>query len=197
MNATQTITTTKPSLVYQVGGFGCEVGGAVIPHLDCTGSNTVGVARSTSEPLFLNILIKAGGASSFTFNGSTSVITSADFQVVPNTGGEWLWAKKTISTSQLPSGSGAIIKNNRPFHLGITNGSGTGGTRYGYFSNFGAYTPDADVTNNGLVCGATPVTVSTDAYGTAFQWQRNGFNITDAVNPSLQTDFRDTGGSTG
>lgn len=191
-NATQYITTSKPAVVYQVGGFGCETGGGAVPHIDCTGSSTVGVARSSSESFTISLLVKSGGESSFTFNGMTGVINATDFTTVANSGGDWKYAKKSFSTTTLPVGGAAIIKNNRPFHMAVTNGSVQGGTRYGYFSSFSAYTPDADVTNGGLVCGAGSVTVSTSAYGTAYQWQRNGFDVTDAVNTSLLTSLSGT-----
>ena len=58
---TLVIETDKPVIVYQISGFGCELGGGVIPTVVCTGSTQVGVVRSTTENLYLNLLVKTGG----------------------------------------------------------------------------------------------------------------------------------------
>jgi len=174
---TRLISTSKPAHVYQVGGFGCEVGGAVVPHVDCTGSTAIGAYRSSSETYKLNLLVKTGGEGSFTFNGNPGIITAAAFSTVPNTGGVWKWAQITLSGGQFPTGTGAIIKNTTPFHLGVINGGTTGGTRYGYFSNFGGFTPETDVTNNGIIdCNNSTVELSTSTTGTVYQWLLNGSN---------------------
>ncbi len=181
-SATHYITTDKPSLVYQVGGFGCEVGGAVIPQIECTGSTSVGIIRSTNENAFINLLVKSGGETGFTFNGSSSVITAADFSSVPNTGDAWMWAQKTLTTTEFPVGGGAIVKNSQPFHLGLTNGSAGGGTRYGYFSGFGGFTPDVDLT---IINGQAEL--ETDLTGTAYQWYRNGTIVSGATSKIYKT----------
>jgi hypothetical protein len=140
-NATQYITSDKSVLVYQLGGFGCEVGGAVIPQIACTGSTAVSIQRSTAENCFINLLAKSGTEQFFTYNGDPGIITASLFNTVPNTNGEWRWARVEFNSTLLPAGGGAIIRNKLPFHLGFINGSPGGGTRYGYFSNFGSFEP--------------------------------------------------------
>ncbi|MCE2790672.1 MAG: IgGFc-binding protein, partial [Saprospiraceae bacterium] len=180
--STNYITTNKPTLVYQVSGFGCEVGGGVIPALTCTGSTTVGITRASAEPLTLNILAKASSISNFKFNGSATVITAADFSDVPNTGGVWKYATKSINAGTLASGGGAIIKSTAPFHLAVINGGTTGGTRYGYFSGFGGFVPDMELTiTNGLA------DMETDLDGTQYKWYRNGMVIPGATTKKYST----------
>jgi hypothetical protein len=164
-NNTFVINTDKPVLLYQLGGFGCEGGGGVIPQLDCTGSTTVGVQRSTTETCTLNLLVKSGDENGFTFNGSSSLIQGSSFSDVPNTNGAWKWAIISFNTTAFPAGTGGIVKNKKPFHLGFINGSGGGGTRYGYFSGFGAFEPNAFVDANG-----PQGLLYTDLEGTAYQW---------------------------
>ncbi len=181
-NNTHYITTSNPSLVYQVGGFGCEVGGAVIPQITCTGSTSVSIVRSTDESCFINILAKSGTESGFTFNGNSSIITSADFTTVPNTGGAWKWAQKTLSTSVLPMGQGAVIKNDFPFHLGLINGAAGNGTRYGYFSGFGGFSPEVTLRYNN---GQAILTCHDNGLG--YQWYKDNVLIPGATNQQYFT----------
>ncbi len=181
-NNTNYITTNKPAIVYQVSGFGCEVGGGVIPAIACTGSTTIGITRASTASLTLNILVKSGNEGKFTFNGSTSIITAADFSVVPNTNGEWKYVSKVIPTSTLAAGAGAIIKNSSPFHLAVINGGTTGGTRYGYFSGFGGFVPDVT-----LIVNQGKADLETDLDGTAYKWYRNGNVIPGATTKKYQT----------
>ncbi|MCE2790478.1 MAG: hypothetical protein LW630_11285, partial [Saprospiraceae bacterium] len=176
------ISTNKPALIYQVSGFGCETGGGVIPALTCTGSTTVGVTRASMEPMTLNILVKSGQEGTFTFNGSSSVITASSFSTVANTGGVWKSASISLNTSTLGAGSGATIKNVAPFHLAVINGSTMGGTRYGYFSGFGGFIPDVELDIiNGLA------DMETDLDGTQYKWYRNGMVIPGATTKKYST----------
>lgn len=172
---TRSITTSKPSVVYQVSGTGCEVGGAAVPTINCTGSTTVGVTRASSEGFTMLLLVKDGGEGNFKFNGLTGVIKASDFQAIPNNTGGWKYATIALSQSQLPTGSGALIKNTTPFHLGVINGV-FGGTRYGYFSSFGGFEPDIFLTPN------TFGDLYTDFIGNTYQWYRNGVLIDGATN---------------
>ncbi|MFM1809024.1 MAG: hypothetical protein RLZZ382_249 [Bacteroidota bacterium] len=65
-NPTAYIQADKPVYVLHTTGFGCEVGGAIVPPVVCTGSNTVAFVRSTNEFFAMNILVPAGGENSFT-----------------------------------------------------------------------------------------------------------------------------------
>jgi gliding motility-associated-like protein len=173
-NQVNFITTSAPALVYQLSGFGCEVGGAVVPGLDCTGSTQIGVTRSTTESFTLLLLCKSGKEGNFKFNGSSSVITAANFADVPNSNGEWKWAKIN-NPGPISAGSSAIVTSNFPFHMGVINGGTAGGTRYGYFSNFGGFEPDVFLTPN------TFGELFTTVQGSAYQWSRAGVDIPGAT----------------
>ena len=63
------ISADKPVIVMHMAGFGCEVGGAILPTINgCTGSTDVSVCRSTSEGFFLNIMCKVAHKSDFTIS---------------------------------------------------------------------------------------------------------------------------------
>jgi gliding motility-associated-like protein len=131
------IETTKPVYVLHLSGFGCEVGHALLPQLDCSGSRTVGFTRSISSPLYVNILVPTGGENGFTFNGDNTTINAAQFSNVPFSNGAWKYARIQLSTGQMAAGATAIVKNNaKDFHLSIIHGDAATGCRYGYFSGF-------------------------------------------------------------
>ncbi len=54
------IRATKNILVIHVTGFGCEVGMAVLPPINCTGSKRIGFTRSTDEFFGMTILSRKG-----------------------------------------------------------------------------------------------------------------------------------------
>ncbi len=178
----------KPVSVFHISGFGCEVGGALLPPVECTGSRNVGITRSDNKPIHLLLLVPNGGEGGFSFNGSSTVITAAQFQPVPNTGGTWRYARIDIS-SNLTVGSSAYISNSsKDFHLGIIHGDAGGGCRYGYFSDYSGFTARAAA--NGPLCAGATLSLTcevADATGVTFQWTGpNGFS-SNAQNPQLNT----------
>lgn len=128
---------SKPIYVLHLSGVGDQIAGAVIPSLECTGSNQVGFTRTGSANFKLNLTIKAGFENGFILNGSNTHITAADFQPVPGTNGQWVYCRKAFTTSQVPVGQGSLIQNfsGELFHMGLTYQQGAS-CNYGYFSNF-------------------------------------------------------------
>ena len=65
----------KPIMVLHASGFGCELGGAVLPTIDgCTGSVEVSFTRSTDRDFYLNIMTIDAAKDAFTMHyedGST------------------------------------------------------------------------------------------------------------------------------
>lgn len=176
----------KPVGVFHISGFGCEVGGALLPSIECTGSRNVGITRSDTRPIYLLLLVPSGGETGFTFNGNSTVLPSSQFQSVPNTGNAWKYARIDISTN-LAAGAAAYISNNlKDFHLGIIHGDAGGGCRYGYFSDFKIF--DAKAGSNSPVCEGNSLQLNCQigtAAGVTFQWTGpNGFTSTQQ-NPLL------------
>ncbi|MFM2286790.1 MAG: hypothetical protein RLZZ543_2287, partial [Bacteroidota bacterium] len=128
---------SKPIYVFHVSGVGDQIAGAIIPSLECTGSNQVGFTRTGSANFKLNLTIKAGSEGSFLLNGNPSLITAADFQPVPGSNGVWVYMRKAFSTTEIPVGQGSLIQNfsDELFHMGITYQQGAS-CNYGYFTNF-------------------------------------------------------------
>ena len=190
------IETSKPVYVLHLSGFGCEVGTALLPQLDCSGSRTVGFTRSVASPLYVNILVQTGGENNFTFNGNNTIINASQFADVPFSGGIWKYARIQISTSQLSAGAGAIVKNSSTdFHLSIIHGDAATGCRYGYFSGFNRFDAISfsNATNNNPGCSGDSLKLFCDVgatEGIVFSWSGpNGFtsSLQNPIIPNAQT----------
>ncbi len=76
----------KPIMVLHTAGFGCEMGGAVLPTIDgCTGSLEVSFTRSTTRNFYLNIMTRDAAKNGFTMHyedGSTYAIPGTWFEPV-------------------------------------------------------------------------------------------------------------------
>lgn len=149
-------------IVMHMAGFGCEVGGAILPTINgCTGSTDVSVCRSTNENFYLNIMCKKSCVNDFTINvnGSDYQLPGAWFKEIPGTGKDilpdgtpnnWYYLNRdhvqfggtsnSFTNGTIPNvNTGSVVKVSNAtglFHLAIINGGGSSGCRYGYFSDF-------------------------------------------------------------
>ncbi|HMJ68605.1 MAG TPA: gliding motility-associated C-terminal domain-containing protein [Cyclobacteriaceae bacterium] len=131
------ITSTKRIYVFHITGFICELGGAVLPPVTCTGSKRVTFTRSTEDFFGMDIIVRKEGIGSFTLNNSAGLIPRDSFQPVMGTNDEWYSAQLSFSTLQVAPGEASVVSNdNHSFQVGIINGSGSNTAKYGYFSSF-------------------------------------------------------------
>ncbi len=154
---------SKPIYTHHVSGYGCEVGGAILPTIDgCTGSYDVFITRTSTQDFFLNMMIRKGSAVNEFYieyeDGSEYHIPDEWFVDVPNTptGDKWvtLGGAEYYGTGDfrgiryggpgdpdtlgIPYNEVVHISNEggEPFHLGFNNGGSSSGCNYGYFSDF-------------------------------------------------------------
>jgi gliding motility-associated-like protein len=165
---------SAPVYALHMTGFGCEIGGALLPSIICTGSQEVAFVRSTNEFIGLKILVQAGGEDDFQFNGNDNLITASDFSNVPGTAGGWKYANIT-ATAFVPQLQASRLSNSSTeFHLGIINGGASSGTRYGYFSNYGQPAYAIQIEDN-TVCEGDPVTLTSNLLNFAtYDWTGPG-----------------------
>lgn len=182
--ATAFVQTSAPVYVWHVTGYGCELGAAILPSIECTGSTQVGFTRTTNQSFSLNLLVKNGGQGAFTVTGSPATIGAGAFTPVPGTGGVWMSAQVTFNTTQVPVGAGLIVSNPNKFHLGVINGNNTGGCRYGYFSDFSNYI--VSITPDTTVCAGTNLQLTAASLsGLTYNWSGpSGFSSTNQ-NPMI------------
>ena len=175
----------KKISVLHVSGFGCEVGGAILPPTDkCTGSTQVGFTRSTDEGFFLNIMVWNGAQDAFYLNGVLQVdgggpgvlFGPSDFQAIPGSA-NWL----AYRSANILDGGGycdvgvqTVLENKKDvFHLGVINGGSSSGCRFGYFSDFNELEVNAEASGSGTgeirACGYDQIQLYAQG-GTTFDW---------------------------
>jgi PKD repeat protein len=148
----------KPIMVLHTSGFGCELGGAVLPTIDgCTGSVEVSFTRSTDRDFYLNIMTYDAARNAFTIHyedGSTFPIPGDWFETVGTT--DFVCLKKgnkkfdNTGSGGVPQGEVVKISNSvSVFHLGLIEGGTTTGCKYGYFSDYSEARGDVLVVESG------------------------------------------------
>src|SRR6185503_5223597 len=134
---------TKNVYALHFTGFGCELGEALLPPMDCGGSNNIKFSRNNNQRYFLNVLCQTAITPNFTLNGNPALLTAADFTIVPGTGGIYSAAQREYSLAEIPVSSNTVsnlLSNNTAtntvFSLGIYNGNTSTGNMYHYMSLF-------------------------------------------------------------
>ena len=184
----------KNIYVIHASGYGCELGEALIPPLNCSGSDQVNFTRTATAAtasFFLNVLCRTGDEGSFTLNGSTTLLPATSFTVVPGTGGAWKGAQKQFTLAEIPLFTASSISNSTGlFSLGIIDGGPTGGCLYHYMSSFlrRVYTNAgidqslcsglSDVSLSGSVTGGASTGIWTVLNGTGTLNNPTSFNTT-------------------
>ncbi|OLY93879.1 gliding motility-associated C-terminal domain-containing protein [Cnuella takakiae] len=182
-NPTAYVLTSQPAQLFQISGFGCEVGGAIIPTITCSGSRVVSITRATSQFLSVNIVAPTAITGAFTFNGRTDVITAARFQAVPGTAGTWSYARIELPVSVFAVGSAAGIRNSSGrFQLGFIHGDRTSTCRFAYFSAFSEKDLAIIMSPTGYACQGGNISLKASCSASnQFVWRGpNGFSASGA-----------------
>lgn len=146
----------KNVYVLQASGFGCEVGEALLPPINCAGSDQVSFTRTNNQTFILTILCPTAATSNFTLNGSSTLITSAAFSIIPGTGGIYSSASISFNTTDIPVGTSNLLSNSSDFFgLGVINGGSTTGCYYHYMSSFNRKV-FVDAGNDTTLCNGDP-----------------------------------------
>ncbi|MBB6240512.1 putative repeat protein (TIGR01451 family), partial [Pedobacter sp. AK013] len=183
------IKTDKPVMVYKMGGVSTELGGGILtPVADCKGTSLVAYQYpSSANQAIFSFVAPDAIVGNFLLNGSSSVITAADFIAIPGIPG-WKYARKTV-TGIFARGQIIKVENTAGkfyFYQNIYSDGGGGGD-YSNFSDFGNVVlfPKAD-----HVCGSNTIMLNSGAiaYNTniqSYSWTGpNGFTSTIA-NPAI------------
>ncbi len=179
----------KPIMILHASGFGCELGGAVLPTIDgCTGSVEVSFTRSTDRDFYLNIMTIDAAKDGFTMHyedGSTFVIPGTWFEPVGAT--DYVCLQKNNKKFANNTGGGVpqsevvkITNSVSVFHLGLIEGGTTTGCKYGYFSDYSAARGDVLVVESGSKSIAR-------CFGDTIQLRANG-GISYSWSPSVYLD---------
>ncbi|MFP4556407.1 MAG: PKD domain-containing protein [Bacteroidales bacterium] len=169
------IVADKPVYVWHVGGFGCEVGGAVLPPIDrCTGVPKVSFARTSTETFYIIMMVRKGAEDFFEFDGveRNDLFNPGDFIEVLNS--DWSVARfGPFTTGEIDVGTHTMQNTEDIFHLGIVNGGSSSGCFYGYFSDYNEFDPTTLVVETGTSGGRVCVGETLQLYasgGTEYLW---------------------------
>ena len=139
------VNANKPVYCLHASGTGCELGEALLPPLNCAGSNLVSFSRTNDQGFYLNILCRNGAQNSFTLNNAAQSvnipITAVNFTVVPGTatlaGGPFFGGQLNLSNiATLPIGSYTVFNSVDVFALGVFGGNASTGGLFHYMSSF-------------------------------------------------------------
>jgi gliding motility-associated-like protein len=150
----------KPVYLIHMSGYGCELGLAILPPLNCAGSAEVSFPRNNNQAFSLNLLCETGDEVGFALTaggGGTGTINPADFDPVPGTGGAWVGTQVSFSTAEIVSGFQNTLTNSLGFFsMGVINGGATTGCLYHYMSSFNRKVI-TDAGTDTTVCNGEPV----------------------------------------
>jgi len=187
------ILASKNVYVLHMTGFGCELGEALLPPMDCGGSNNIKFSRNNNQRYFLNVLCQTSIVNNFTLNGNPALLTAPNFTIVPGTGGfysaaqvEYNLAQIPISTSTLSNLLSNNTATNTVFSLGVYNGDLTTGNMYHYMSLFFRKTVLITPTISPICFGSTPTIALT---GTITGGVNNGYWTILAGNGTLSPGY--------
>ena len=139
-SAVVSIHADKPIAVFQMSSSSVqELGGTILPQINCTGSRTVVYKRQNASDLVVTLIVKTADVNGFRLNGNASYITASDFSPVPSNT-DYSYCKKNVSNYVATNGLMRIenIYDDGYFHLGILTGE-AGTWNYGYFSDYQPY----------------------------------------------------------
>lgn len=172
------VKTDRPVYVWHISGFGCEVGGAVLPAIRCRGSREVNFTRSNSENFGLILIIRDFARNGFVLNGNP--IDGNLFSVVPATNGEWYAASLQFGTTQIaPDLPISLVNTLGLFQVGVINGGVTSGCRYGYFSDYNSKL--VDLGPDLALCEGQTYLLDVFEQGAEYTWQDGSANPTFTV----------------
>jgi hypothetical protein len=115
------ITADKNVSVLHYTGINCEVSSAVIPKLTNNGSSDVPIIKTVNEDAYIFVVTQSGNENFFTVNGDASILTAADFLIVPGSGNRYVFSKKKIDNFMSIGVASRVKNSNGLFQLGFIN----------------------------------------------------------------------------
>ncbi len=179
------IESSYPVYVLHASGVNCEIGHAIVPPLECTGSKEISSARVDNGQFFLFIIVPAGHEDDFLVSGVDFQINPALFIDVPGTSS---YRVARINANFFPLDVPFRVSNTSAgFHFGILNGDT--GARYGYFSDFGSLRVSI---SDEVICQGDFVDVSVKSTYSILEWSptMNTSEFNFSLAPMQTTAYR-------
>ena len=189
------IHTSKPVYVFHVSGNGCNLSGAQVPNLYCSGKYKQTFSRSSSDSLGIRLYVRSGFENQFLLNGNSSLITASSFSTVPGTNGDFVEALIYFSTTDVPVDSYNLIENTGDVYgMAILNGSSGNGSGFAYVSEFLSY-PFVDAGIDDTICANIPFNLNGIVGGGTVTgyWSGTGFGSFQSPIDSLNNIYLPSG----
>jgi len=185
------IETSEPVYVTHVTGVGTEMAQAILPTINCTGSDEVSFVRSSSNNFYLSLIVKSGFETDFDISDATikSAVNANNWTAVPGTGGVWL-AKLLDLSSSVTEDLGYVLKNDSSIFIMATLNAGAGsGARYAYFTDFVSQTY-VTAGNDTTICANSFLALTGLVTGSVKtgKWSSSGSGLFDNIN-DLNTNY--------
>ncbi len=173
------LTTSKPVIVYHLSGYNEQPAGAIIPPIQCTGSNEIVFTRSPitgsgDQRFGLVVITKAGDEGSFTVTPADFSILASNFLPVPGTSGEWKYARMNNILDVATNVGYRVTNSTGLFHMGLLYGWSSSNACYGFYSNFSSVNLGPDVT----ICPGDSIYLDAGAGKDSYLWS-NGATTHD------------------
>lgn len=139
------ITSNKPVYVYQFASVKYELGSAILPNINCTGSQSVTFARIYDGLFAVQILTQRKNLGHFSIRDdasgivNTTRINNLNWQYVPgsangNSASDNAWYA-AVENMSIGTQTYTILNDNGLFHLSVLDANGAS-MSYGYFSSY-------------------------------------------------------------
>lgn len=168
------LSATSPIMVFQVVSFpgGGELGGTIVPHIECTGSPIAGyMPFSNTYDIYFNIVTHKSNINDFVINNVP--IASSEFHSV-DAADEYYYAKIRKQTSTTPY---VVECYSGYFQLGVSEGNYDLSNTIGFFSDYNRTIP-IYIELNGMPIDPVSYVKETDTISLAI-YPVYGFNLTD------------------
>lgn len=168
------LSATSPIMVFQVVSFpgGGELGGTIVPHIECTGSPIAGyMPFSNTYDIYFNIVTYKSNINDFVINNVP--IASSEFHSV-DAADEYYYAKIKKPASRTPY---VVECHSGYFQMGVSEGNYDLSNTIGFFSDYNRTIP-IYIELNGMPIDPVSYVKETDTISLAI-YPVYGFNLTD------------------
>ena len=153
---------SKPVYAYHISGHNDELGDALLPPINCTGSDRVSFVRPGNEQFSMMVLTEASNQNNFTFNGGTINLNFTPVPGNPN----WIATRIDPTTGVVPVGNNILENSTGLFHLGILYNYDGFSSEYGYFSNYSSL----NIGDDRVICQGTNIQLNAGNNNTDYLW---------------------------
>lgn len=189
------INTSKPVYVFHVSGNGCNLSGAQVPNVFCSGKYTQTFTRTNADSLGLVLYVRSGFENQFLLNGTSTLIQASSFAPVPGTSGDFVAATIYLSIADIPVDSYNLVENlGDVFGMGTIEGQSGSGSGFAYMSEFLSY-PYVDAGADDTVCAnvSFPVNGIVGGGSVTGYWSGTGFGSFQNTSTDLSNTYIPSG----